>query len=483
MAKEIFNTSEKSNFILNLTEEKYSDIASKSMAGLFVLCSLFAIPELCIENVGFTFTTAGLMIAGVVCMILSLIAAIKKYIGKAMLVPVIAFGVILVFGTISMINGYDLSIGFYGFDGRGEGLLSLIFYFCFFLTGLTLKTEKSIANMLGGVIAAGALNSIWAVIQVFTGKLGHFAYVSLKLKVCAASGLAQNPIFLAMLLTLSLTAALIGFVMTKSSKIRITLAVCAALFSFTMMLTYTIIGILGIALALISSAAAVFLSKAPKIRLAGLLTAVIPPIVSVILVSAGLIGDVSGYKLYDGRIMWWDSYNRLSSSGLYDPRIEGMDMDIEDPLSVYGYMTDKTLDIIKDYPIAGSGPDQLVYPQMHTSKLIIDNPNTFDRIYNEFLYTAATRGIPSMLALLTVIASTIGIAAGILNRNRRSYAYVCTFFMLVSGTVLMFIGVGSIMFSPIFWAAAGASCAAVKEASKKTTSKKHEKAYGKKAHK
>ena len=79
---------------------------------------------------------------GVACMIMALIAAMKKYITKDMLVPVGAFGFMLVWGVISLINSYDVKISFYGFDGRGEGLLAIIFYFCFFITALTIKGKS-----------------------------------------------------------------------------------------------------------------------------------------------------------------------------------------------------------------------------------------------------------------------------------------------------------------------------------------------------
>ena len=39
MAKELFNSSEKSNFILNMTEEQYAKLAS---AGMYAAC--FAVP-------------------------------------------------------------------------------------------------------------------------------------------------------------------------------------------------------------------------------------------------------------------------------------------------------------------------------------------------------------------------------------------------------------------------------------------------------
>ena len=134
MAKQLFKSSEKSNFILNMTEEKYSSIASKILFFTCIAVSLFTLPYELSENVGSPLISGGLAVCGVACMIMALIAAMKKYITKDMLVPVVAFGFMLVWGVISLINSYDIKISFYGFDGRGEGLLAIIFYFCFFIT-------------------------------------------------------------------------------------------------------------------------------------------------------------------------------------------------------------------------------------------------------------------------------------------------------------------------------------------------------------
>lgn len=482
MAKELFKTSEKSNFILNLTEEKYSSITSKSLAAMFMLIPAFAAPIQFTDKVGHSFTTAGILIAGVAAMIFAMIGLIKKYIGRNMLVPVIAFSAMIGFGAISLFDCYNRQIGFYGSDGRGEGLLAIIFYFCFFICGLTLKTEKSVMTLLWGIIGSGVLNSIFGILQTFgvtqavKGVADPYAYPTVYEKACVASGLSGSPIFLAMLLTLSLTAALIVFITSGNKKLRIAAIICSALFSFTMILTHTVMGIVGLAVGIAGAFAALIITKAPKIRIAGLLSAVIPPVIAVVIIMAGAVGDIKSYKLYDGRLMWKDSYFRLSASGIHDPK--NADFNVDSFGSVYSYMTGETFDIIKKYPLTGTGPDQLVYPQMHKSYNVEENPNTFDRNYNEYLYVAATRGLPSLACLLVILAFLIGSSASIVNRNRRMTASVYPLVLMICGVILFFIGNSSSVFTPVFWAVSGASCARLAEVSKKTASKKHEKAYG-----
>lgn len=457
MAKTIFNTSEKSNFILNMTEEKYSDIASKALTAMCLIVSLFTIPAECSENVGFPIISGGLAIAGVVCLILSLIAVIKKFVDRKMLFPVCTFGAMLVWGIISLVNSYDITVSFYGFDGRGEGLLALVFYFGFFLTGLTVKREKAVSSLIGGVIAAGVLNSVWGLLQIFVpGMPSSYDYVFVAGQINAASGLAQSPIFLAMLLSLSLTAAIIGFIMSKSKSRRIICIVCSCLFSFVMMLTYSLVGVCGVVFAVIAAVLAVFISKAPKIRLAGIAGIILPAALAVILVSAGIVGGNRSYELHDGPIMWTDSYSRLSSSGIFNPDA----LIIDDTADVYSFLNAKSCKIIKKYPLAGTGPEQLVYPQLYSSSQIDENVGTFDKVYNEYLYTAATRGVPSLIALAAVLVSLVASSAGKLSKNSGSLTCVSCFFLLICGVFIFFVGCSNIVFSPILWACAGASCAA-----------------------
>lgn len=460
MAKTIFKTSEKSNFILNMTEEQYSGIASKALFGMCLLVSLFTIPAECIKDVGFSIASAGLAVSGVICMILALIAVIKKFVDRKMIFPVAAFGVMLVWGIFSLADSYDVSVAFYGFNGRGEGLLALIFYFGFFLTGLTIKREKALEGLIGGVIAAGVLNSVWGLLQIFIPAMpsNYRHIVGVPEDVNAASGLAQSPIFLAMLLSLALTAAVIGFVLSESKKKRIICLICGCLFSFVTMFTYSLAGICGIIFSIITAIAAVILSGAPKARLTAVAGIVLSAALSVILASVGVVGNVNSYKLHDGSIMWHDSFNRLSASGIFNEEV----VDIESTADVYYHLNSKTLNIIERYPLTGTGPDQLAYPQLYASAVFEENRGTFDKVYNEYLYTAATRGVVSLIALIGVIAAVVIISAKKLKNSKNNLAAVSLFFMLLCGIALFFVSCSNITFSPIFWAAAGAACATVK---------------------
>ncbi len=469
MSKQLFNTTEKSNFILNMTEEKYSKLAAFGLSAACFTTAVFAVIPEFVDKLSYSIVSGGLAVSGVICMILALIAVMKKYINR--IFPLCAFGAMIVWGVVSLINSYSVSISFYGFSGRGEGLLAIIFYLGFFITAMSVKREKAVNIIINSVIASGLLHSVFALIQVFTGKLSHYRFVSLKIKACAASGLAQSPIFLAMVLSLSLTASLVMSVTAKSRKKRIFYIISSCIFSFVMMFTYSLTGIAGIISGIISASVAVFISKSPKIRLASVLSAVVPSVISVIIVNAGLIGEISSYKLYDGYTLWWaDSYIRISASGDYDSE----KLDISDTMAVYKYLNNETIDIIRRYPLMGTGPDQLVYPQLYTyggldpentdiNTIASVNSGTFDKVYNEYLYTAATRGIPSLIALLLILGSVL--VSGFRKiKKSPSDTTVCTFMMFVCGILIFLISCGNITFSPVFWTIAGLLiCTAKKE--------------------
>lgn len=479
MPKTIFHSSEKSNFILNMTEEQFSKLASRGLAIAMLMTPLFTLVPEITDKATYAFSAGGLVAGGVIAMIIAIIALMKKYISKRFIIPMGAMLIMELWGVFSLIKGVDLGISFYGFPERGEGLLALIFYFCFFVSASALKRESAIKTVIDGVVGVGLLNSIVGLIQIFSGQLSHYRSVYIDIKANAASGLSMSPLFLAMVLTLSLSAALISFISSEDRKRSIGMLVCAVLFSFVMMFTYSFIGFFGLAFALISAIAAVFALKAPKKKLVGVPCSIAGAAAAIALVFAGAIGSIDSYRLYDGRILWWaDGYMRASSSGTFNPDV----VDIDDTYDVYMYLNDRTMDVIEHNSLTGTGPDQLAFALIRVSQedagkytdfgdLISSQRGVFDKVYNEYLYTAATRGVTSAIFLvLTVLSAVI---LGMKAFRRRATAESFTVFILALGGVLVYlIGCSSIPFAPVFWVAAGAACAEIKDSRQQKAEKK-----------
>ncbi len=470
MAKTIFNSSEKSNFILNMTEEQYSSLASKGLlAGLFGVPLFTLIPEIS-GNTGFySLTASGLAIAGVICMIFALIGAMKKFINKTAVFPICIFGFIFLWGLISALASDYMQIGIYGYDGRNEGLMSLMFYLCIFVTASSLKRRKAVETVMNGIVGLGLLNSLWSLYQIASSN-GHYTMVSLRNKINAASGLSHSPIFLAMILTLCLIAAVVSYAVTDSKKKRVFLLVCSCLFSFVMMFTYCFIGIVGAALGVIAVFAAVIKAKAPKIRLLSVFSVILPAVLAVLLVNGGIVGDSGKYTLYDGQIfLWADSYMRISASG--QPSSETLELGTYD---TYATLNSKAMNIVSLHPVTGTGPDQLALSQLYNfdnfpegteyevTDIVSQNKGVFDRVLNEYIYTAATRGIPSAVALVLLLIAVIVSAVKNLKESKdktKGVMTACT----ICGALILLIGCGSTTFTPLFWTIAGCSIASCKE--------------------
>lgn len=465
MAKNIMNTSDRSNFILNMTEEQYSKAAA---FGIIVSClavSLFTIQPETSSAPAYSISAIGLAIPGVICIILALISIIRKFIEKKAIFSSCAFGAMAGWGVISMLDSYDINVGFYGYPQRGEGLLAIIFYCCIFITAASIKREKALKAVVNGIILAGLVNSLFAMLQIFTGKFCFYRNLSALFISFAASGLSQSPLFLAMVLTLSLIAALVTFVLDSSKKRKTFCLISSCTFTFAMIYTFSLISLVGIGLAIIFAIIAAAIKKSPKKSLILLLVPIAAGALAVTLCLNGLSSKYKNYNLYDGRILWnQDAYRRVSASGDYDSRA----VDIKNTYDVYSFLNRKTIDIIKDFPLTGTGPEQLVYPQIYKitdqagnklesmAEVVKENPGTFDKVYNEYLYTAATRGIPSLIALLCVIISVICI--GYKNMKKTASPETsCLFFVTLGGALIFLIGCSNITFAPIFWAAAGAS--------------------------
>ena len=377
--------------------------------------------------------------------------------------PVYAFGAMIVWAVVSLINSYDKVISLYGYEGRGEGLFAIVFYAGFFITASAVKNKKPFKSVIYGIVGTGLLNSVIGIIQVFTGKISNYKSVALDLKIYAASGFSQSPLFLAMFLTLAIIAALMGFMNENSKGKKIFFIVCSCIFSFVMIFTYSLIGICGLVLSIVFAVVSAVVTKVPKINILSVLSVIVPAVTAVVIVNTVGIGDVTSYRLYDGRILWWaDSYMRISASGEPDSR----SVDIDDTYDVYYTLNTKTIDIIERYGLTGTGPDQLAFPQIYNvpeyaeslgyeiSDIIAQNRGIFDRVYNEYLYTASTRGIPSLIVLVIILISEIVSGFGKVKKEH-SWEYLCMFLMTLAGILIFLIGCSNTAFSPVFWSVAG----------------------------
>lgn len=469
MAKTIFNTTEKSNFILNMKTGEYQNFLLKILTGYLILLPLFCIPLEFLEV--YSVPGMALSIIGVLAMVFVLIGFMKSVTPKSLILPAVLFLGMAAWSVVSLINSYYYNISLMGADGRSEGVLSVVFYGCLFLLGAQLGSEDNRKKFLKALMLFGLVQCAWGFLQTMPFFPSHYTDLEplLLFDVFLPSGLTGSPIFLAILLVTLSVPAIIGAVRAEEKKSRTFYMLCAAAFILMAAKTQTLIGFAGSILAIVGTGIYLLVKKSGKSAIAGLSAALLAFVIGVgwASVSPVINGTFSretgaetsvsaGFSLYDGGIMWDDSSYRLGVSGYY---AEGKNTELEKTFAIdsisgtYGYVWGETLSIIKRFPLVGSGPDNLVYPQLYQHHLISGNPNTFDRCYNYYLHLAGTLGIPALLCYLAIAG--IAVFRGVKHCKGGSWVSAGLCGAVLMYLCIMLIGTSSITTTPIFWMMAG----------------------------
>ncbi len=466
-AKTIFGTTEKSNFILNMTPESYYSFNLKILLGFLILMPLFCIPLEFFRV--YSVPGMALAIMGVFAIVFVFIGFMKSETPKKLFLPAGLLAAMLAWGLVSFYNSYDYLVSIFGADGRSEGWLSLLFYGSFFLLGAQLGTDDNRLKLLHGMFWMGLAECFWSLLQMLP--IGFPSYYEnleplLLFNTFLPSGLTGNPVFLGFLLSVLLLPAILEAAFTENKKQRAFDILCAVCFSLTAVRTQCLTGIIGITLAFLISLIYLLIKKSggktaviaviPAILLGMVWNYFSPSINSMNYTTEGkTISD--GIAFYDGSVLWKDSSYRLEVSGYYVPNGASNpngNFDITSLTETYHYLWKSTLNIIKKYPLAGSGPDNLVYPQLFQSLAIASNPNVFDRCGNYYLQTAGTLGIPMLLLFLALIILVL-VRGGTASRKNKNWLHTSIFLTVILALILLFFCTGSITVTPVFWMLAG----------------------------
>ncbi len=481
MAKTLFGSSDKSNFILNMDLDKYRSMCGKLMLivlwavsiaqGINLLTfsanssfsdmineggggAVFALLMIMLRSVATVFS-----IGGVFALITVVIGLMRKQFSKQSAVPYFMLLASLGWAVISLFHSYDIHTSLFGQDGRDEGWFALLFYASFFYLGTMLRRQEDRSRFLSGVMKWGIFQCVWGFLQAIPlfdyidPNKGLNAYRNLDpmlyWNVRLPAGMTDSPVTYAMLLGMLAAVAVPAAMLDQDRKTRITAAVCAACSVLMVFKTQTVAGLIAgfgsILLAVILFAAkhkeaagkailmpvtvlaaaacsAVWVFASPSINHmyyhpdktvngtpeAGLCTAAwetgIPTLPNGFTIRSR--ENETFPALYDGGIVWDDGYYRLSTAGAYSAHNDGA-FNVYDAASVLRYCAREGFRTIGIDPLLGVGPDNFYFAQMHVSTDIAANPNAVDRPYNDYIYIAATRGIPSLLlhlALLIVCA-------------------------------------------------------------------------------
>jgi hypothetical protein len=330
--------------------------------------------------------------------------------------------------------------------GRYEGFLSVVAYAGIFLVGMCISEKKTIGRIFNIIIAAGIFEALWGVLQHTPWIKFPNMYKDLPTysydNVYLASGTTDSPIFYGAFLTLAGAVAIMSAVFAES-KIKRNICIGAASLMFLVgLFTSSITPIIGfcavIVLGFVFSIIALKSKKDKKPLLTMLLiTGIFAAVFLLILFTQGLwIRDV-----YIARMD--DFYRKLivgattSGSG-----------------SLYEKAWADSIAMIRDKPIFGVGPDCFAAYQDFATM-------AYDKSYNEYLFIAATRGVPALLGYIVLL---IMFAVRTKQKITKSpdVTTVIIFTAAAAYMIQAFWNASAVTVAPIFWLLLGLGFADIK---------------------
>lgn len=459
MPKTLFGTTEKSNFILNM---KYETVR-KWISGL--LCASVII--VLISSFFITFSTqtswafgAFLYAAGFSCLLFYIALLMRKDITfkenpSVFLIIALAVLTFASYYRVVLSGGSsdDVNIAMLGEVGRYEGLLSIFAYFGIFLLAASAMRYATVQRVLDLIVGAGIVSAFIAVMQHipwgFPSKFRMLPAILLLKNVHLSSGLSENPIIYGSFLTIVSGVALSGALYSKNVMRARIYGGSAALFFLTGLFTSSLVPIIGTGAVLIITIIIELANKGGTQFEGGLLKSSrkrLAAIIAAFAVIFGLVFALQGIYLRDKPIAYTDSYNNLFI--IYGPSLVN-----EDNLWELG--AKKSLAIIKEQPLLGVGPDSMAAFQRVNEDFMVDS---IDKSYNEYLFIAATRGIPSLLVYIALLAATIvklfkGMKEFSADNEKWFRAALLT--AVLGYSVQAFFSASAVTSAPYFWLLAG----------------------------
>lgn len=443
--KTIFGTTEKSNFILNMTQNQFNKFATIAFSIGFILIFIFSgiaeiisLQSITVENYDWRIIPSiALAITGLIGISIFIIALIKQTLSKKQIIASIIALIMFVCMYISYINAFtdvpDYS-SFLGYRyGRYEGLMVYLSYLFIFLGAMSINRENSIKRIFDVIMVIATLQCIWSVLQFipsFPDTYSNIPYLTYDPMV--PSGSSGSPIFLAAFLSAALAIAISGSMYREKTKFSHLYTTIILPLSFLTVKTQTVIGFSSATIVIILCTASFMKNKNSK-KLSPF-----PVILALIgFAAATLLMAVSGFNFYDGEILWQDGCKRLGAFGQYTNTLD-VKFDIHNIKETYAYLWKKALDFIQKFPAVGLGPEGFIIPQLNIEDPSTKDAMVFDRPYNDYLFYAATLGTPFCISfIISLIYSAInGIKTSLKDKNWTIYvAFIITLVYIITAVI------------------------------------------------
>ena len=468
MPKTIFGTSEKSNFILNM---KYETVR-KWITGLLCACIL-------IPLIGGIFITATegtssflgsfLYATGFSCILFYIVLLLRKDIKfkeypaafLVILLAVLAFASYYSVALDENMSQY-VSTVLLGETGRYEGLLALFAYFGIFLLSTAVMKYSSVKRIFDILIGAGIVQGIVAVLQHipcdFPSDFRKLTALVLLKDVHLSSGLSDSPIFYGSFLTLVSGVAIAGAMYEKNITRARVYGVSAVFFFLTGLFTSSIIPLIGIGTALLVLIITEFTAGKGGTKFdEGVLKSSRKRLLAIILAMAAVFGIVfaaQGINLYDINPNSGEKVFRDKSIAYTDAFYRLFIVTGPSPInfdSLWKIGAEKSFVLIKEHPFLGVGPDMMAKMQIMRDDLTVDS---LDRSYNEYLYIAATRGIPALLIYLALLFTTfVKLVKSVkeFSADKTKWFRAALLSAIIAYSVQAFFSASAVTVAPFFW--------------------------------
>lgn len=436
MHKQIFGTSSKSDFIVNMTAE-----GTQKMCGIYsiiaiVLIALMAIPMYFTGNVidystdggnhylsdtFLSYTAIVSIAAGCIGFLIYLIAYSKKQVSfknnKSLLLVV---GIILL-SAISAFTSSDIQSGLLGHLNRYEGLLAILGYWGFFAVGMTIKAENRKQNLSDFLVGIGLFQSIVGLLEkipaVSKNIQNPFEYLFVRVGLTPNSdieeylirgtsyripgiyhhsrlvtGFLVTPFAFAAVMSVLFAVAAAGFVFNKSGKRKIFYGISALFMACSSFMTNVLSGVIGIGIGAIVVFAIACIKSFSKKSDTKSPFAFAVSLLCVSGVAAGILFATGTAKFEDKNAIITESHVRVALS---DKTAADMTTD----QGIYPYLWEDGMYTASQKPIFGVGVDN--------SDGIEEYGVLMDRFFNEYVDMAAQRGFLCLVVYGLFIIVTI----------------------------------------------------------------------------
>ena len=488
--KHLFGSSEKSDFILNMSQE-----GAQKLMGMFSIISMWilavcALPyyltknsvKMVEESDGLSVThyytentiaimSSVLVAIGFFCVLMFLIANMKNQATlKNKKGLIITLGAYILLSLVTMLMSSDKDTAFFGHSYRNDGYLQFLASCGFIFIGIIVTGDKWRSRLCDNIVAIGAFEALFGIAQcispnvpnffneLFNGfpagftteEVNEFGYV-MRDQTCA-SGLMCSPQALAAVLTVIFAFAAAGVMYAKGTKRKVFYLIACALMAVASGLTHIVSGVVGIPCVLgvlLIIEIIRLIRKNVLWNKKPLENALVCCIITIAVTACAFVGLKigGGLKFYDEEVIFTESFVRLSSS--YHNRAN-TDVEIyADYRSVGSSAFTNELDNSKFF---GVGQDYL------SSFFGVIQGFRTDRLYNDYLDTLLQRGIIPFISycifLLFALYSGIKATLAFFKKQQPFYgaaalagfiAYLASMFWNTSGctsTYYMYLCVG-----------------------------------------